>query len=288
MKRILITGANSYIGTSFENWMNENNSFYRIDKISVRNTDWRDVDFSQYDCIIHLAAIVHKNEKNIQIYNQINRDLTVEIAKKAKQEKVNQFIYFSTMAVFGKKIGIIDKKTKLNPTTHYGKSKYEAELLLRELEDKNFIVSIVRPPMIYGKGCPGNYDKLAKIAKKITFFPKINNQRSMIYIDNLNNFLFLLFKYKLSGTFHPQNSSYVSTVEMVSEIAKVHGNNIYLVTSLNFLVKNLCKHFSGFGKIFGDLKYSYDLDGSPGTDYRDIRLEYDYINFNKSIYQTEK
>ncbi|MDN6724070.1 MAG: NAD-dependent epimerase/dehydratase family protein, partial [Tetragenococcus halophilus] len=180
MKRILITGKNSYIGKSFEKWASQLNKVYQIDSISLRDGKWREYDFTPYNVVIHVAAIVHKKNVREQLYYEINRDLAYEVANTAKKAGVEQFIFFSTMSVFGLDSGVIDSKTKLEPKTVYGKSKLEAEKEIIKLKDRQFLVAVVRPPMIYGPKAVGNYAKLSKLAKKTPIFPKVNNQRSML------------------------------------------------------------------------------------------------------------
>src|SRR5699024_450683 len=96
------------------------------------------------------------------------------------------------MSVYGLEEGVIDDNTPLNPTTHYGKSKLQAEEKINELNNNSFKVAIVRPPMIYGKGCKGNYQRLRRLALITPVFPYIDNKRSMIYIDNLRAFISIL------------------------------------------------------------------------------------------------
>lgn len=90
----------------------------------------------------------------------VNHNLPVEIAVKAKKSGVSQFIFMSTAAVFGSKSIIINKDTKPEPDTYYGISKLAAEEELVKLGGTNFRVCIVRPPLVYGKGCPGNFQTL--------------------------------------------------------------------------------------------------------------------------------
>src|SRR5690625_3648275 len=217
MKEILITGVNSYVGNQLDSWLKQWPEEYKVDKISLRDGTWKNKDFSNYASIVHVAGLVHKKEtkENREKYYEINRDLTYELAKKAKEEKVKQFIFLSTMSVYGLTEGIIDRDTPLEPKTHYGKSKLEAEKLLQRFSNDEFLVAIVRPPMIYGNGCPGNYQKLRKLALKTPIFPKIDNKRSMIYIDNLSEFLRILIDRTKQGIFCPQNKKYVNTSELV-------------------------------------------------------------------------
>lgn len=259
MKRILITGKNSYVGNSFADWVSKYPEKYEIEKISLRTDDWKLMDFSKYDVVLHVAGIAHRKEtlKNKDLYFKVNQDLTFDVAKKAKKEGVNHFIFLSSMSVYGMEAGIITTKTIPRPNTYYGKSKLKAEKLIKQLNDKTFKVAILRPPMVYGKGCKGNYVKLAKFALKSPLFPNITNKRSMIFNYNLSEFIRLIIDDKKEGLFFPQNREYVKTTDMVREIAKVNGKNIIFTRLFNPLI-NLLK-FSIIKKVFGDLYYDKEL-----------------------------
>ncbi|GBD69211.1 putative UDP-sugar epimerase [Tetragenococcus halophilus subsp. halophilus] len=287
MKRILITGKNSYIGQTFINWVKSNNVDCKIDTIDLKGPDWKKQDFSIYDCLIHLAAIVHKKGQEDDIYYRINRDLAVETAKKAKIEGVKQFIFLSTMSVFGMNQGVINKETKLLPKTSYGKSKLEAEKEIRKLGDEQFIVSILRPPMVYGPNASGNYSRLSKLAKKINIFPKINNQRSMLFVFNLHQFLKIIIDNQLSGTFYPKNSQHINTSQLVYEIAKAHNKSMHLINMGEAIPQFLIKHSAVFSKIFGTLVYDENLLGTPNTEYKGLKFEYNNYDFKRSIVISE-
>src|SRR5699024_7985821 len=132
MKNILITGVNSYVGNSLADWLSQWPEKYKVDKISLRDGSWEEKDFSTYDTIVHVAGIEHQKEtkKNRDLYFKVNRDLTYQVAQKAKREKVNQFIFLSSMSVYGLIEGVINERTPLRPNTCYGKSKLEAENLI--------------------------------------------------------------------------------------------------------------------------------------------------------------
>lgn len=274
MKRILITGKNSYVGNSFAEFLLKYPDDYKVDKISLRDDSWKDMDFSVYDVILHVAGIAHvsTDPSMEELYYKVNRDLTIEVATKAKKDNVKQFIFMSSMIVFGNpKDGKITKDTKPNPENFYGKSKLEAEVGLKELEDDNFVVSIMRPPMIYGPNSKGNYAKLAKLAKITPIFPDYPNRRSMLFIDNLSIFLKEIIDEEKYGTFHPQNNKYVQTSELVKEIAKVNNHKIYTTELFNPIIKIMTR-INFVSKIFGDLYYE-EIYGSNNYSFDEtIRL----------------
>lgn len=225
MKKILITGKNSYIGNSLTDWLEQYPDHYEIDSLDMRDESWKEADFSEYDVVFHVAGIAHvsRDPKMEELYYKVNRDLTIEAAKKAKDEGVKQFIFMSSIIVYGdssKDLQIIDRDTVPNPSNFYGNSKLQAEQGITPLADDHFKVVILRPPMIYGKDSKGNYPKLAKAARKLPFFPDIDNQRSMLHIDNLCEFLRVMIDHEEKGLFFPQNKEYVKTSEMVRNIAE--------------------------------------------------------------------
>lgn len=259
MKNILITGSNSYIGTRFKEWLSKYPGDYKVRSLSLRDDSWNNQDFGQYDVVYHTVGIAHIKEtkENKDLYFKINRDLTYEIAKKAKEDGVKQFIFLSTMSVYGLETGIINENTPLNPNNAYGKSKLEAEELIKTLEYDSFKIAIIRPPMVYGKDCKGNYQRLSKLAKITPVFPAIDNKRSMIYIDNLSEFVKLLIDNSSNGLFCPQNSEYVNTSEMVRLIAEVHGKKIIFIRAFNPIIKLF--NVGIINKVFGSLVYKKDL-----------------------------
>ncbi|MDE1469059.1 NAD-dependent epimerase/dehydratase family protein [Eubacterium limosum] len=265
MKRILITGKDSYIGTSFEKWVGQWPEKYEVTTLDTKG-DWQSHDFSAYDVVFHVAGIAHVNAKvdMEETYYQVNRDLTIEAAKKAKAEGVKQFIFMSSIIVYGdsSKLGekrVITKDTIPTPTNFYGNSKLQAEQGIQPLQDEQFNVVILRPPMIYGKGSKGNYPKLARLAQKTPIFPDIENERSMLYIDNLCEFIRLMIDNETRGIFFPQNKEYVKTTELVKTIAKVYGKKMRLTKVFNPLIRWGSKKASAINKVFGSLVYEKEM-----------------------------
>ena len=270
MKKILITGANSYIGTSFEKYIGMNYpQGYLVDAVDMIGDGWKQKDFGEYDCIFHVAGIAHSDSGKIskekeRLYYAVNTDLTAETAKKAKADGAKQFIFMSSAIVYGNsapigKKKIISRDTSVSPANCYGDSKVQAENGLRPLNDETFRVVILRPPMIYGKGSKGNYPTLSKYAQKLPFFPDVKNERSMLYIENLCEFVRLMVEDEENGTFWPQNAEYSNTSEMVKMIAEAHGKRIRLLKGFGWLLKIL-GHISGkVNKAFGNLTYEADI-----------------------------
>ncbi|MDT2833550.1 NAD-dependent epimerase/dehydratase family protein [Vagococcus carniphilus] len=273
MKRILITGENSYIGTSFDAFMKQYQDDYIVDTISVRDDEWKQKDFSLYDAIYHVAGIAHADVGKVskeqqELYYKVNRDLTYEVAKKYKEDRkdsFSQFIYMSSIIVYGDNVSIrkkrvITKETKPNPSNFYGDSKLQAELKIQPLADDNFQVCIIRPPMIYGPNSKGNYPQLRKLALKLPVFPDIPNERSMLFVGNLMIFIKeMISKCYYTGIYYPQNVEYVRTSYLVKEIANAHGKKIKLVKLGNWGVYLLSYIPGKIGnltnKAFGNLVY---------------------------------
>jgi nucleoside-diphosphate-sugar epimerase len=241
-----------------EKWLMREPAFYFVNTVDMIDVSWREKSFAEYDVVLHVAAIVHTRVNKATIYYQVNRDLAYETAKKAKDEGVRQFIFMSTMSVYGEEGSlsggvVITRETVARPRTLYGKSKYEAENLIGALQDLNFNVSILRPPMVYGPGCPGNYAKLERLALLLPVFPLVDNQRSILHIDNLCRFLKECIDRNASGIFVPQDTAYMNTSLWVRDIARANGRKIFLSRCLGKVITIVCKRISVVKKIFGSL-----------------------------------
>lgn len=290
MKKILITGAGSYIGTSFASYLAQWPEDYQVDTVDMIDGSWRQKSFAGYDCVYHVAGIAHSDTGNVTeerkaFYYKINTDLTVETAKKAKAEGVGQFIFMSSAIVYGDsapigKTKLITKDTPVSPANFYGDSKVQAENGILPLNDDTFRVVILRPPMIYGPGSKGNYPVLSKLARKLPLFPVVDNQRSMLYIGNLVEFVRQMIDREACGTFWPQNREYSNTTDVVNRIAAAHGKKILLLKGFTWALK-LLSHCTGLvNKAFGSLCYEQDMS-QYGFDYCRFTLE-------QSIRETEK
>lgn len=284
MKKVLITGADSYIGTSVENWLSHSREQYEIHTLDMKQESWRAYSFAGYDAVFHVAGIAHVSaDPNLkELYHRVNCELTIETAKKAKQDGVRQFIFMSSIIVYGNSgvNGLIDKNTKEAPVDFYGQSKLDAEAGIRPLADADFKVVIIRPPMIYGKNSKGNYPRLAKMATKLPIFPMVENRRSMLHIDNLCEFIRLVIAHESEGTFYPQNEEYVNTSKLVKEIAACHGKKMILVKGFGGIIKCFSKRIGILRKVFGNLMYEQDMS-------KHFENTYCVADFAQSIQRTE-
>ena len=294
MKRVLITGAGSYIGTSFENWVRERYpGEFNVDTVDMVDGSWRGKCFSGYDAVFHVAGIAHADvgrvsEERKALYYKVNRDLAIETARKARAEGVKQFIFMSSMIIYGESAGlgkrkVITRETKPHPANFYGDSKWQADKGVRKLASEAFHVAVLRPPMIYGKGSKGNYPLLAKLAKKLPVFPDIENARSMLYIGNLCEFLCRLMQSGKGGIYFPQNAEYVKTSEMVRLIAEVSGHKIWVTKALNPAVWAVGMMPGKMGRLIGKAFGSGGYDASLSSDIWEC-LPYD---LKASIRMTE-
>lgn len=258
MKRILITGANSYIGTSFEKYMSQYDE-YTVDTLDMLDPNWKQYNFSNYDAVFHVAGIAHQKEteENAHLYYEVNRDLAIATAKLVKEAGVKQFVFMSSMSVYGLDVSkeLVNLNTPTNPKTNYGKSKLQAEEEILKLQSDVFTVSIVRPPMVYGNGCPGNLTKLFKAVRKFHIFPTVRNQRSSITVEKLSEEVKHIIYENKVGIYLPQNDEYMCTYEIVKEQMKKEKVKVLFIPIFNPIIKIMIGKVGVVTKVFGDLEY---------------------------------
>ena len=295
MKRILITGADSYIGVSFEQYAREKYAdAFEIDTIDMKGEHWREHDFGAYDAVFHVAGIAHADVGNVseetkRLYYAVNTDLAIETARKAKEVGVKQFVFMSSAIIYGDSAPLgkrkrITKETKPHPSNFYGDSKWRADRGIRRLANENFTVTVLRPPMIYGKGSKGNYPTLSKMARKLPVFPNVMNERSMLYIENLCEFLCQVMLCGEGGIFWPQNAEYSKTSDIVRMIAEATGHRIVVTKALNPFVgmggKMPGKISELVNKACGNLSYEQSMSRYD--------FEYQIVDLKESIRRTEQ
>ena len=257
MKKILISGAGSYIGTSLAGFLAQWPRDYQVDTLDVIGEGWKSADITGYDAVFHVAGIAHQKEteENRHLYFEVNRDLAVAMAQKAKDAGIPQFIFMSTMSVYGMESGVITPDTRPQPRNSYGLSKWEAEEAMGALVCDTFRVAVLRPPMVYGKNCRGNFQTMKKLVEKSPVFPAVKNRRSMVSIHNLCSFVRLAVDEQLSGVFFPQNAEPVSTTEMARILARTLGRRVWFSRAAGLAVTMLATVYPTARKAFSSLTY---------------------------------
>lgn len=278
MKRVLITGANSFVGTNIERWLMKTPDEFQVDTVDTMNDVWKQADFKKYDAVFHVAGIAHVDPKSemAPLYYKVNRDLAIEVAKHAKDCGVKQFIYMSSRIVYrvsrSLKGNVTTPETQPDPNDFYGDSKLQAEKGLHELECDTFKVAIIRPPMIYGSNSKGNFLRLGWLATKTPIFPAWHNKRSMLFIDNLAEFVKQLIERELGGTFFPQNKELTDTVEVVRFFAHKYNKKIWISRIFNPFVWIGSKFLKPLPKMFSDSYYVPEMS-KYDFDYQLVSLE---------------
>ena len=284
MKKVLITGAGSYVGESVRRYiLSKMPGEYQIDAVDTMGDNWKKADYSQYEVVFHVAGIAHVNAdpKMEPLYYKVNRDLTIEVARHAQEAGVKQFIFMSSQIVFHEsqslKTEVLTAETKPNPNGFYGDSKLQAEEGLKALraEGGQMKMCILRPCMIYGPNAKGNFPRLAKLARKTPVFPAWHNKRSMLYVDNLAEFVLQAMERELEGTFYPQNRELADTVEIIRYFAKAAGHRVWITKLLNPFVWLGSFVLQPINKMFAT--YYYD----PAMSAMDF--DYQLVSFEESL-----
>jgi nucleoside-diphosphate-sugar epimerase len=261
MIRILITGSQSFVGSNYI----RHSKFRSIDEVSLFENTPDKIDFKSYDVVIHLVAIVHQTRQiNDAEYFRVNRDLCIQVALEAKKAGVKQFVFLSTVKVYG---GFNSNSEHWNessacfPEDAYGKSKYEAEKILRTLENENFTISIIRTPLVYGEGVRANMKSIINLVQHSSILPlkNVRNKRNFTSAENLVAFIDRIIELKASGTFIAMDRGAISTSVLVKMISENLGKRIYLFRTPSFIIKIGMKVIpSLFERLYG----SYEMDNS--------------------------
>ena len=265
MKRILVTGKSSFIAGRFFRYMQTRDAGYEVELVSVRGDGLKAIDFSGYDCVIHAAGIAHvgyRDEMRDE-YMRVNRDLTLDVARAAKAAGVKQFIFLSSIIIYGPaakggQTRVIDAATAPEPENAYGLSKLMAERGLQELSDGDFRVAVLRLPMVYGTGSRGHYALLEKYARYLPVFPRMCGRRSAIYVDNLAEYLYRTVESGAAGTFFPRDPEPVTTPGLLREIRAAAGRRTWITKIFDPAVR-MAGTIGPVRRIFGGLEYAPEL-----------------------------
>lgn len=282
--KILIIGKDSYIGNHIDKWLSKHG--YEVTQLDVLTDKWKTFDYSPFEAVVHVAGIVHQPKCNDwELYKRVNTDMPIAIATMAKEQGVKQYVFFSTMGVYGldKKLvpNIVDEDTPLLAEDMYGKSKLMAEEGLMKLQNETFNVVCVRPPNVYGKGCRGGYiTGFTAIARGLPVIPRAyeNVKQSFVYIDNLTEFVRLAIENRIHGAFCPQDDKTVSANELLQAIAVGLGKKYRASRVLGILVRWF--HFIPLvKKAYGGVEYTMSLSTLD-------KIKYVIVPFEEGIRRT--
>ncbi len=251
-RKVLVIGKSGFIGGTLAQWLGERG--YEVFLVSGRREEWKSFDMTGIDTVVYAAGLAHTKEKkgSEELFLKANVWQAQGSAKKAKQSGVSQYIYISSMNVYGSAGKRIGADTPVEPDSLYGRSKRQGELKILELESGQLAVAIIRPPVVSGAGCKGSIRLLEKASNYITFFPDFPNQRSMIDIINLCSFISCLIDSNARGVYHPQNKEYISTYQLLSLMAHSRGRTVRPISFLNPLIARMIPRVKLLRKIFGD------------------------------------
>lgn len=274
MKRILITGVNGKVSCAVSKWLTNKLDEFKVKQISIRGDEWQNCNFSKFNVVIHVAGVVPKSGVDKELFYKINYELTEIFAKKCKQDGVKHFIYLSSMSVYGIEPhmcinkGTVVDSTVCTPTSDYGKSKLLAEECLKKLESENFNVTIIRVPSIYGNGKTEYLDQYKHLNEKFARLPKafLKNYKSIIYIDNLCELIYLIIKSGKCGILCPDDGQ-ISAFAICKAISPNKKDSLLLGKVLSFLKRN-----NRIRDYFGSVCYSENLTNIFDGCYRVVRL----------------
>ncbi len=249
--KVLLTGGTGFLGTNLVKSLEQHciittapvrskvltsNSFVHyplfndISKIAQDESIFKGVD-----AVIHTAALAHSKNISEESYEKINYKLTITLAKAASRFNVERFIFISSIGVHGTSNNTPFKVTdRTNPIENYALSKYKAEVDLKKIaEDTGMEVVIIRPPLVYGKGAPGNFGTLLKVAEKNLPLPlgAINNQRSFVAIDNLIDLIVTCIDHPNAAnqTFLVSDDEDISTSNILKKLTLAAGKKPWLL-----------------------------------------------------------
>jgi len=269
MKKVLVVGADSFIARSF---IDIAKGRLDVRGIPGLGEPWKETDFKGYDAVLLCAGLAHQKQtaQSRTLYDAVNREMAVLIAQKAKAAGVSQFVFLSSMSVYGLSRGVVTAGTQPcpKPGDAYGLSKWNAEQELEALRDQRFTLTVLRPPMVYGPDCPGNFQRLLKLVRRAPVFPALRNSRSMIFSEDLALLICALIEKGLGGVFCPQNKQPVCTANLAWEMGQAAGRPVRLTRLLNPAARLTARLLPAADKLWGSLIYAPELSVIPGIDYQ--------------------
>lgn len=283
---ILLTGATGFVGSALIEKFTENEVdvavlvrsnypalFDGVEQVISDITNLSALDsifLKRCDVVLHAAARAHiKNDEAtdpVVEYRKVNRDATLTLARLAADSGVRRFVFLSSIGVNGNiNTQPFTENDAPHPHDTYALSKYEAEQGLLEIsEETGMEVVIIRPPLVYGPNAPGNFASLVKWVKKGVPLPfgSVHNQRSLVALDNLVDFITLCVDRERSPgaanqVFLISDGEDVSTYQLLSKVGRAYGLKARLLP----IPIGLMKFFARFlgkkavaDRLFGNLQ----------------------------------
>lgn len=274
-KRVLITGQSGSLSIAIAQWLQSKNNIV-TSQLGLKDDEWKKQKLDCYDVVVHVAGVTPQNTTQAETFYTVNYQLTEELALKAKSEGVKQFIYLSSMAVYGLEqqmdinMGMAKEATLCKPKSDYGKSKFMAEECLRQMENGEFQLAIVRVPSIYGRGKTEYLDQYKYLSQKLPIIPNAfcSHYKSAIYVENLCELIYLLVENESRGVFCPDDGQY-ATVDYCAAIEPAKKKS----KILGFLLERLLKGNDRILDYYGTICYSDELTNVFEGKYRVCNLE---------------
>lgn len=260
--KVLITGASGYIGSNLLKHLQENNynilgcarnntlnlsNIIKSPELST-NADWKNI-LQDIDVVVHLAGLAHnlssKKAYSLEDFREVNVRGTINLANQALQAAVKRFIFISSIGVNGASTQLNNPYTEEStPAPHapYAQSKLEAEQALSSLtQGSTMELVIIRPPLVYSGAAPGNFQRLLKLIYTGLPLPFgiIRNQRSMIEVSNLTNFIELCIHHPAAANelFLVSDGNSISTSDMIKHLSAGMNKNNLLLPIPDFIMK---------------------------------------------------
>lgn len=265
---ILVTGANGFVGKAVCEHLircganvkgavrsHPLASYHVLAPSLTADANWT-AQLQQVDVVVHCAARVHVMSDiatdSLAAFRAVNTEGTLNLARQAVDAGVKRFIFISSIKVNGEQTEPgkpFDENVQSPPEDPYGRSKYEAELGLMALaKESGMAVTIIRPPLIYGKGVKANFASMVTWVRKGLPLPfaRLNNARSLLALPNLCDFIVHVMTHPaaVNQVFLVADSVAVSTSQLLTAIADAEG----VICRLFYLPPGLIK---GLGRCLG-------------------------------------
>ncbi|WP_180128983.1 SDR family oxidoreductase [Rhodoferax sp. BLA1] len=248
--KCLVTGASGFVGRSLVGELLQRGCEVRAETRSVNlmhedieqvnvgsiddSTQWFGA-VRELDVVIHLAARVHVMQDiapdPLAEFRKTNTLGSLALAQQAAAAGVKRFVFLSSIKVNGESTltgAPFTEENQPNPHDSYGVSKLAAEQGLQSLSlETGMEVIIIRSPLVYGPGVKANFASLMRAVQKGLPLPlgAIHNQRSLVALDNLTDFIITCIAHPKAAnqTFLISDGQDLSTTELVQGMAQAAG-----------------------------------------------------------------